>query len=391
MAVTTMTVNKRPTLMALSLELIDHILTFLLWPHDVHPLLLVSKSLNPIAERILYRNIGELPARRAVRLSLSLANATATRCELIKSLSLDFIENRVLFALELLMAKVLKRLPQLRSLSVEVSVHENRHRALAWIFPRDAPSCSACSRLLSGNVTSFIICLYVWWTLNEYPRLDPDLAAFLESQPEIRGLSLRGIPSCASDPFTLLPSALPHLETFRSVHVDPDTLGEVHTCISQRVPHFSVRLMGHTGDRNATRGGHITLLVLRAWIPRPSSSCTNIYPRPAPDDPHRRGIGTERALPTARRTPASSRGTTHSRPCAAIRSRMYTLVFPLSTIPMVTPVLSGEDRTCCWSPRRYLKRSLACGFSCLWLVACRVMSCMTRRQLRSVGRVRARR
>jgi hypothetical protein len=134
-----MAMNKRPTLMALPLELIDHILTFLLWPHDVHPLLLASKSLNPIAERILYRNIGELPARRAVRLLLSLANAPTTRCELIKTLSLDFIENRVLFALELLMAKVLKRLPRLRSLSVEVSVHENRHRALAWIFPRDAP------------------------------------------------------------------------------------------------------------------------------------------------------------------------------------------------------------------------------------------------------------
>ena len=223
--------------MAIPLELIDHILTFLSWPHDVHPLLLVSKSLNPIAERILYRNIGELPARRAVRLLLSLANAPATRCELIKSLSLDFVENRVLFALELLMAKVLKRLPRLRSLSVEVSVHENRHRALAWIFPRDAPFRL---RSFATSIRYRILCSQVWQTLNECPRLDPDLAAFLESQPEIRDLSLRGIPSCASDPFTLLPSALPHLETFRSVHVDPDTLGEVRTCISQRVPPFLV-------------------------------------------------------------------------------------------------------------------------------------------------------
>ena len=136
---TTMAMSKRAALMALPLELIDHILTFLFWPHDLHPLLLVSRSLNPIAERILYRNIGVLPARRAVRLLLSLANAPAARCELLKSLSLDFIENRVLFALELLIAKVLRRLPRLRSLSIEVSVHENRHRALAWIFPRDAP------------------------------------------------------------------------------------------------------------------------------------------------------------------------------------------------------------------------------------------------------------
>jgi hypothetical protein len=127
------------TLTTLPLELIDHILLFLSWPADLRSLLFVNKFLNPIAERILYRNIGDLPAKRAVRLLLSLANAPATRCTLVKSLSLDFSDNRVLFALELLIAKVLKLLPRLRSLNVEVSIYENRHRALAWIFPRDAP------------------------------------------------------------------------------------------------------------------------------------------------------------------------------------------------------------------------------------------------------------
>jgi hypothetical protein len=131
--------KKRATLMTLPLELIDHTLTFLSWPNELPPLLLVNKSLNPTAERILYRNIGDLPAPCAVRLLLSLANAPAARCELVKSLSLDFSDNRVLFALELLIAKVLRRLPRLRALNVEVSVHENRHRALAWMFPRDAP------------------------------------------------------------------------------------------------------------------------------------------------------------------------------------------------------------------------------------------------------------
>jgi hypothetical protein len=58
-------------------------------------------------------------------------------------------------------------------------------------------------------------------------RLDPDLAVFLVSQPEICDLSLRDITACASDPFTLPPSALPHLENFHSIHVDPDTLHEV--------------------------------------------------------------------------------------------------------------------------------------------------------------------
>src|SRR5260221_10142040 len=36
-------------------------------------------------------------------------------------------------------------------------------------------------------------------------------SAFLESQPEIRDLSLWDIPSYPSDPFTLPPSTLPHL------------------------------------------------------------------------------------------------------------------------------------------------------------------------------------
>ena len=125
-------------LTTLPLELIDHILLFLSWPTDLHSLLFVNRFLNPIAKRILYRNIGDLPAQRAVRLLLSLANAPPSRCALVRSLLLDFSDNRVLFALELLIAKVLKLLPRLRSLNVEVSVYENR-RALAWMFPRDAP------------------------------------------------------------------------------------------------------------------------------------------------------------------------------------------------------------------------------------------------------------
>ena len=126
-------------LMALPSELIDNILSFLSWPVDLHPLLLVNGRLNSVAERAVYRNIGELPAQRSVRLLLSLANAPPARRNLVKALKVNFTENRVLFALELLIAKVLSSLPRLRALDVEVSVHENKHRALAWIFPRDAP------------------------------------------------------------------------------------------------------------------------------------------------------------------------------------------------------------------------------------------------------------
>ena len=61
------------------------------------------------------------------------------------------------------------------------------------------------------------------------------------------------------------------------------------------------------------------------------------------------------------------------------------------TIPMDTPVLNAEDRTRCWRLHRCLKPLPACDFSRSWLVVSRIMSSMTRRRLRSVGPVRARR
>ena len=50
--------------------------------------------------------------------------------------------------------------------------------------------------------------------------------------------------------------------------VDPDSLGEVRTCISGCPFQPGWNRWGTSGDRNATRGGHIALLILRAWIPR---------------------------------------------------------------------------------------------------------------------------
>src|SRR5258708_23034211 len=99
----------RTTLKTIRLEFIDDILFFPSWPNGLYSVLFVNKFLNPVAERTLYRNIGDLPAQRAVRLLLSLANAPVARCALVKSLSLDFSDNKVLFALELRIARVLTR------------------------------------------------------------------------------------------------------------------------------------------------------------------------------------------------------------------------------------------------------------------------------------------
>ncbi|KAI0298212.1 hypothetical protein BC826DRAFT_119904 [Russula brevipes] len=103
-------------------------------------------------------------------------------------------------------------------------------------------------------------------------RLDPDLAAFLESQPEIRDLSLRGIPAYTSNPFTLPPSALPHLESFRSIHVDQDTLGEV--IATRPVQGISLSLFSEHGyralevlARTSTHVRRLTILIVDASAP----------------------------------------------------------------------------------------------------------------------------
>jgi hypothetical protein len=320
-------------LTSLPLELIDNILSFLSWPFDLHPLLLVNRRLSSIAERDLYSNLGELPAQRSVRLLLSLANAPAARCELVKALKVNFTENRVLFALEVLIAKVLCLLPRLRTLIVEVSVHENKYRALAWIFPRDAPF-----RLRSFETS--IRCASLFFlsvrALNGVNRLDPDLAAFLESQPEIRDLSLRGMPVCTSSPFTLQPSALPHLETFRSVHVDPDTLCEVSYLHTLSFPPLADLAPPQVIATRPVHGISLTLF-LGTRIPRARGARAHIDARPATHNPHSRRVGSERTLPAARRASPTPRGATYRSPGATLRPR--TCPSPPPPPPLFFPAL----------------------------------------------------
>jgi hypothetical protein len=93
---------------------------FLAQSLSIYPLLFVDNFLSPIAEPQHWR----FPRATRRAASLSLAKAPAARRRLVKGLSLNFTDNRVPFALKLLMAKVLMLLPRLRTLNV-VSVHEN--------------------------------------------------------------------------------------------------------------------------------------------------------------------------------------------------------------------------------------------------------------------------
>ena len=151
-------------------------LTFLSWQHDLHLPSLVRKSLDRIAERVLYRDISDLPASRAMRLLLSLANVPATPCELVSQGPLagfhqkqSSVRARVAHSQG---AHATAGLPRLRSLRVEVSVRENRHCTIMWIFPRDALF------RLRSFATSIRYVLYhvvhqsavIEWELDDRPR-----------------------------------------------------------------------------------------------------------------------------------------------------------------------------------------------------------------------------
>ncbi|KAF8260914.1 hypothetical protein EI94DRAFT_1609225, partial [Lactarius quietus] len=136
-----------------------------------------------------------------------------------------------------------------------------------WIFPRHAPF-----RLHSFETS--IRC-----------ALDPDLAAFLESQPEIRDLSLRGMTIYSSSLFILQPSALPHLETFCSVHVVPDTLFEL--IAARPVQGISLSLFSEHGYRalavlacTSIPFRHLTILIVDA------SALNELFPQLATRLPH---------------------------------------------------------------------------------------------------------
>ena len=64
------------------------------------------------------------------------------------------------------------------------------------------------------------------------------------SQPEIPGLSFRGMPSYASVPFMF-----PHLKAFCSVQVDLDTLGDVRAYLSSYSHSFLADGIGRRSPR----------------------------------------------------------------------------------------------------------------------------------------------
>ena len=143
--------------------------------------------------------------------------------------------------------------------------------------------------------------------------------------------------------FTIPRSALPHLQSFRSVNVDPDTLGEVSALIYLPTrKHFLQTDSYGPGNRNAPRAGHLSFPVLGAWLTRARNARADLDARPTLNDPHRRRVGSERALPAARRAPTTPRGTSHRRPRSALQPRT-SLFFLLHSPPEVLNLEGVKD------------------------------------------------
>ncbi|KAI0065176.1 hypothetical protein BV25DRAFT_1822292 [Artomyces pyxidatus] len=186
-------------------ELLSHIASYLQWPEDFPAFLLVNSHFHAIATRTLYHTV-YVNSARAVRLLRSIDVPGDRRHNLITSLTLNFTKNRVLKQLDLLVQRVLPHLKKLKALTFEVSSYDSAWRGQAWVFPLDAP--------------------FHLRSLTTSARFSTHLSAFLESQPEILDLSLRGF---ATEPFNLDQAALPHLRSFRSVHSSPQVLAQIVT------------------------------------------------------------------------------------------------------------------------------------------------------------------
>jgi hypothetical protein len=197
------------------------------------------------------------------------------------------------------------------------------------------------------------------------------------------------MPAYTSDPFTIPPSALPHLESFRSVHVDPDTLGEVCTLVhpvfcpvrstaaaqvvaTRPVQGISLSLFSEHGyralealARTSTPVRRLTILILDASAP------SELFPQLAARLPHLEALHIVALV------------------------QQYNLVRhpSFSSSPTPAPVVLNVERFCrirCSRPPRCSKPSPACDFSRLSLAARRVMNSTMKRLSRSSGHVRVR-
>jgi len=172
---------------------------------DFTSVLLADHLFHSIAARCLYRHIPEMSPRRTVGCLKTLASCSDI-ANLVHRLHINWGAHRVISNYFRLLHRALQKLTFLRHLSIELSQHDNAHSRLSWLF-------DGCTFSLRSLTTSALC--------------DPALARFLETQPEISELCLRGFQTTSR--FSISPTALPALNTFRAVHAGTGILAQIIT------------------------------------------------------------------------------------------------------------------------------------------------------------------
>lgn len=196
----------------LPVEILDLIFR-LLDNHELFQVTLSNKSLHDIATGILYRTIQITRLVESVRCLQTLAR-TPQLARLVRSLDISWATTitNPLRNLYQLAHKALRSLPLLTSLALDID------KSCVWILSN-----------FPSQLRAFSASFYC----------DTSLAHFLDSQPRITELTLRGPSSGHSQftlqagnltlvpvkiPFSLLPSSLPELSHLRAIHAGPEIL-----------------------------------------------------------------------------------------------------------------------------------------------------------------------
>ncbi|KAI0699496.1 hypothetical protein C8T65DRAFT_300442 [Cerioporus squamosus] len=188
-------------LLAFPVEILDFIFQELEY-NQLPPVIRVNTLFQAIATRMLYRNIPDMSMARCIG-CLKVLCSTPANAVLVRKLSIDWSQHRVVSNLFRLLRDTFTHLSNLRHLSIELSPQDN-HYGLAWVL---------------GGLRSQLK------TLGTSFRCDSQLAAVLETQPELIELCLRGFQT--KQPFTLSDSAMPNLRSFRVVHAGPSVISAV--------------------------------------------------------------------------------------------------------------------------------------------------------------------
>ncbi|OCH85076.1 hypothetical protein OBBRIDRAFT_740502 [Obba rivulosa] len=182
------------------------ILELIFWELDIEDfpsVLVANRIFNGIAARCLYRYIREMGPRRTIG-CLKTLGASKDIASLVNRLHINWGPHRVISNFFRLLHRALQQTTSLRHFSIELSQHDNACSRLSWLF-------DGCNFSLRSLTTSMLC--------------DPALACFLETQPEISELCLRGFQTTSR--FAISPFALPALDTFRAVHAGAPILAQI--------------------------------------------------------------------------------------------------------------------------------------------------------------------